>query len=143
MRVRARASACQSPHAAVLVGDPARSRPREILNPMNDLRLIRCLLMAAALACCGHAVAQQSRPTPPENVGPPAPPEDTSPPVPAEDKGAEPPPISSPTAPSTAPEVKHVAPAALPPLPNPNDPKVAARDRKSTRLNSSHVKNSY
>src|SRR6266496_215797 len=139
MRVRARASACQSPHAAVLVGDPARSRPREILNPMNDLRLICCLLMAITLACCGHAVAQQSRPTPPENVGPQAPPEDTSPPVPAEDKGAEPPPISSPTAPSTAPEVKHVAPAALPPLPNPNDPKVAARELFARKAEPAHL----
>ncbi len=106
---------------------------------MKDLRLIRCLLMAAALACCGHAVAQQSRPTPPENVGPQAPPEDTSPPVPAEDKGAEPPPISSPTAPSTAPEVKHVAPAALPPLPNPNDPKVAARELFARRAEPAHL----
>src|SRR6266567_4375311 len=115
MRVRARASACQSPHAAVLVGDPARSRPREILNPMNDLRLICCLLMAITLACCGHAVAQQSRPTPPENVGPQAPPEDTSPPVPAEDKGA------------------------LPPLPNPNDPKVAARELFARKAEPAHL----
>src|SRR6266852_7624940 len=56
---------------------------------------------------------QESPPTPPEDVGPP---------VPAEDKGAEPPPISSPTAPSTAREGKQVAPAALPPRPNPNEP---------------------
>ncbi len=95
---------------------------------MTDPGLIRCFLVALALlafATCGPAVAQESPPTPPEDVGPP---------VPAEDKGAEPPPISSPTAPSTAPEVKQVAPAALPPLPNPSDPKLAARELFARKL---------
>jgi len=95
---------------------------------MTDPGLIRCFLVALALlafATCGPAIAQESPPTPPEDVGPP---------VPAEDKGAEPPPISSPTAPSTAPEVRQVAPAALPPLPNPNDPKLAARELFARKL---------
>src|SRR5262249_57430752 len=73
---------------------------------------------------------QQNPPIPPENVGPPAP---------VEDKGAEPPPVSSPTAPSTAPEVKHVVPAALPPLPHPEDPKVAARELFARKLEPAHL----
>ena len=88
---------------------------------MTDLGPIRCSLVALALlafATCGHAIAQESEPRPPENVGPPVPPE----------TGAEPPAISSPTAPSTAPEVKHATLAALPRLPNPDDPKLAARE---------------
>src|SRR5262249_55650618 len=74
--------------------------------------------------------AAQLPPTPQEHVGPPAP---------AEKKGAEPPPVSSPTAPSTAPEVKHVAPAALPPLPHPDDPKVAARELFARKLEPAHL----
>jgi penicillin-insensitive murein DD-endopeptidase len=97
------------------------------------LRLISSLVTAIALlafAACGGAIAQQNPPIPPENVGPPAP---------AEDKGAEPPPVSNPTAPSTAPEVKHVAPAVLPPLPDPNDPKVAARELFARKLVPAHL----
>ena len=100
---------------------------------MTDLGPIRSLLIPLvmlAFASCGPAIAQQSPPTPPEDVGPP---------VPAEDKGAEPPPISSPTAPSTAPEVKHTVPTALPPLPNPSDLKLAARELFARKLDPAHL----
>src|SRR5262249_56366449 len=65
--------------------------------------------------------------------------EPAGPRAPGEAKGPEPPPVSSPTAPSTAPEVKHVAPAALPPLPHPDDPKVAARELFARKLEPAHL----
>src|SRR5947209_39456 len=100
---------------------------------MTNLDPIRSLLIALALlafATPAPARAEESQPTARENA---------SPPVPAEDKGAEPPPISSPTAPSTAPEVKHTIPAALPPLPNASDPKVAARELFARKTEPAHL----
>ena len=92
---------------------------------------IRCVLTAVTLlasATCGPGIAQESRPTPPEEVGP----------APA-NNAAEAPAISNPTAPSTVPEVKHTMLAALPPLPNPNDPKVAARELFARKLEPAHL----
>jgi penicillin-insensitive murein DD-endopeptidase len=87
-------------------------------------------LALLAVAVWRPALAQQSEPAAPENA---------SPPVAAEDKGAEPPPLSSPTIPSTAPEAKSTAVAALPPLPNPNDPNVAARELFARKLAPAHL----
>src|SRR5215471_12951827 len=118
--VRPRAG-LQRPAARVLLGaaDDSGAATSPAQPMIRSTRSVPIALALLAFATCGIASAQQNPPIPPENVGPPAP---------AEDKGAEPPPVSSPTAPSTAPEVKHVAPAALPPLPHPDDPKVAARE---------------
>jgi penicillin-insensitive murein DD-endopeptidase len=99
---------------------------------MRD-RLTRSVLIALTLLAFpigAHAAGDESPPVPPENVGPPAP---------AEDKGAEPPAISSPTAPTSAPEAKQVGPNTLPPLPNPNDPKVAARELFARKLDPAHL----